>query len=268
MLNALRSDSSTNILSTPNLLTIDNETAEIVVGQEVPFITGQFTTGNNLTTTTTDTTGTTTNATVQPFQTIERKDIGLRLTVTPRVNTGGLVTMVVEQEISNVSTLNVQGAADLVTDERRITATVQAQSGKIVVIGGLIRDDVFKTDERVPFIGDIPVLGNLFKRRGDSVVKTNLMVFLRPKIIDEAQPVADETLEKYNYIRDLNLKEGERKDNLVSKKSIRHLPPIESFNSEKNDEELSISNSSDSELIEMIWRYALPENGLNTQPGF
>ena len=269
ILSALRNDSSTNILSTPTLLTVDNEQAEIVVGQEVPFITGQFTT-NNQSTTTTDTTadGTTTTSSVQPFQTIERRDIGLRLTVTPRVNTEGLITMEVEQETSNVSTLNIQGAADLVTDERRITATVQAQSGKIVVIGGLIRDDIFKTDQRVPLLGDIPVVGNLFKRRQDTKVKTNLMVFLRPKIIDESQPIAQETIERYEYIRDLNHKENQRFDNLVSNKNTRLVPPIGSFDDSDQSSQISLKNASDSELIEIIWRYALPQNSRHTEPRF
>ena len=253
VLKALRSDSRTNILSTPTLLTIDNETAEIVVGQEVPFITGQFTS------TSADSTDVSTSS-IEPFQTIERKDIGLKLTVTPRVNTEGLVTMEVEQEISNVSTVNIQGASDLVTDERRITATVQALSGKIVVIGGLISDAVSKTDERVPGFGDIPILGNLFKRRSDTAVKTNLMVFLRPKIIDDNQPIAQETVEQYEYIRDLNINERQRKDNMVSKDGLRLLPPIYSYDEELKSESLSIANAEDGDLIEMIWRYALPQN--------
>ena len=267
VLSALRNDSTTNILSTPTLLTVDNEQAEIVVGQEVPFITGQFTTDNTVATNTVAADGTTTAA-VNPFQTIERRDIGLRLTVTPRVNTEGLITMEVEQEISNVSAVNVQGAADLITDERRITATVQVNSGKIIVIGGLIQDDIFKTDQRVPLLGDIPVLGNLFKRRQDNKVKTNLMVFLRPKIIDEEQLIAKETIERYDYIRNLNLEENDRKGNLIGNKNIRSLPPIESFIEIKDRSELSLNSLSDSELIEVIWRYALPENSHQTESRF
>ena len=267
ILGALRNDSTTNILSTPTLLTVDNEEAEIVVGQEVPFITGQFTTDNTVATNTVAADGTTTPA-INPFQTIERRDIGLRLTVTPRVNTEGLITMDVEQEISNVSAINVQGAADLITDERRITATVQVQSGKILVIGGLIQDDIFKTDQRVPLLGDIPVLGNLFKRRQDNKVKTNLMVFLRPKIIDEEQSIAKETVERYEYIRNLNLKENARKDGLIGNKNIRSLPPIESYIESDEPIEFSLNTASDSELIEMLWRYSLPENSHRTESRF
>lgn len=291
VLSALRSDSSTNILSTPNLLTVDNEEAEIVVGQEVPFITGQFTNNGNQTTTATGNSNNTNNtsnnnpsdgdsnngnnannngnntvSSVQPFQTIERKDVGLKLTVTPRVNTEGLITMDVEQEISNVSTRNIQGASDLVTDERRITATVQAQSGKIIVIGGLIRDDVFKTDERVPFLGDIPILGNLFKRRSDRAVKTNLMVFLRPVIIDESQPIADQTIEKYDHIRGSNIRQHQRKDNLLDQDHTGSLPPIEHFNERNKNTRLPIASSSQSSLVEMIWNYALPENTQSIKP--
>ncbi|MGH1428474.1 MAG: type II secretion system secretin GspD [Arenicella sp.] len=275
VLNALRSDSNTNILSTPNLLTIDNEKAEIVVGQQVPFITGQFTTNQSTTTTNTDANNTT-NTSVNPFQTIERRDVGLKLTVTPRVNTEGLVTMVVEQEISNVSPRLVQGASDLVTDERRISATVQAESGKIIVIGGLIRDDVFETDEKVPLLGDIPILGNLFKRRNDQIVKTNLMVFLRPRIVDAENSISDYTREKYDYIRNQSEKQLSRSEGLLKYDDVDRLSEFNSgaaldvdngVEKSSNDTAEESSNNN-AELIEAIWRYALPENVYQTQKGF
>lgn len=194
ILRALRSDSHTNILSTPNLLTLDNEEAEIVVGQEVPFVTGQFTTP------VTDGDG---DQNVNPFQTIERRDVGLSLKITPQINAGETITMQVEQEISNVSETTVQGASDLITDERRITATVQVDSGQIVVIGGLIRDDVLDTVQWVPILGRIPIIGELFKRKRKSAVKTNLMVFLRPKIIQDGSVLAESTRRKYDYMREI-----------------------------------------------------------------
>ncbi|MGA8259242.1 MAG: type II secretion system secretin GspD [Arenicellales bacterium] len=206
ILKALRSDSHTNILSTPNLLTLDNEEAEIVVGQEVPFVTGEFTTSVANATTTGTTTGTTgTNTSnVLPFQTIERKDVGLTLKVTPQINAGNTITMKIEQEISDISPTTVQGAADLVTDTRRIHATVEVDSGQIVVIGGLIRNDVLDSVEWVPVLGRIPIIGELFKRRKKTAVKTNLMVFLRPKIVDDAASLAESTRRKYNYMRELS----------------------------------------------------------------
>lgn len=222
ILRALRSDSHTNILSTPNLLTLDNEEAEIVVGQEVPFVTGQFTSdaadNNN-----------TDGQAVNPFQTIERKDVGLTLKVTPQINAGDTITMEVEQEISNVSETTVQGASDLITDERRINATVQMDSGQIVVIGGLIRDDVLDSVEWVPILGRLPIIGELFKRKQKSAVKTNLMVFLRPRIIEDGHVLADSTRKKYEYMR--NLSEGSQPGtlNMIPRRKPPKLPDIKDW---------------------------------------
>ena len=262
VLNALQSDSSTNILSTPNLLTVDNEKAEIVVGQQVPFVTGQFTTNQSQTTTTNNTTNNTTTTSVQPFQTIERKDVGLKLTVTPRVNADGLVTMVVEQEISNVSPRVVQGASDLVTDERRISATVQAKNGKVIVIGGLIRDDILKIDTQVPVLGDIPVLGNLFKSQRDQVVKTNLMVFLRPKILDENQEVSEYTQNKYDHMRGLSESQSNDKGRLLSYEGVEKLDSFDALS------DANITKTNGSLDIETIWRYVLPETEYRTKSRF
>ncbi len=207
VLRALREDSNTNILSTPNLLTLDNESAEIVVGQEVPFVTGQFTTsvdtGTTVTTTADDGTDSTavSQGIVNPFQTIERKDVGLKLNITPQITAGDAIQLEIEQEISSVSPTTVQGAADLITDRRSIKATVQVDDGRIVVLGGLIRDDVIDTIEWVPILGKIPLLGALFRRKSKSAVKTNLMVFLRPKIIRSAADMAGFTEDRYGHIR-------------------------------------------------------------------
>lgn len=220
ILRALRSDSHTNIISTPNLLTLDNESAEITVGQEVPFITGQFTSdaadggGDNV---------------VDPFQTIERRDVGLQLKVTPQINAGDTVTLEVEQEISSVNTTTVQGAVDLVTDERRISATVQVESGQIIVIGGLIRDDVLDTVEWVPILGRLPIIGDLFKRKRKSAIKTNLMVFLRPKIIENASALALSTKKKYDYIRELSTDSQPGTKRIIHKSKPPVLPEVEDW---------------------------------------
>lgn len=218
ILRALRSDSHTNILSTPNLLTLNNEEAEIVVGQEVPFVTGQFTTPV--------TGGEQEDGGVNPFQTIERRDVGLSLKITPQINAGNTITMEVEQEISNVSETTVQGASDLITDERRINATVQVDSGQIVVIGGLIRDDVLDTVEWVPVLGRIPIIGELFKRKQKSAVKTNLMVFLRPKIVEDAASMAESTRKKYDYMRDLSQDSQPGTRNIIHRRKPPVLPEV------------------------------------------
>ncbi len=195
VLSALRSDSNANIISTPNLLTLDNETAEIVVGQEVPFVTGQFTTG---TTTTTDPE---TGAVVNPFQTIERKDVGLTLKLTPQINKDNSMRLEIEQELSSVSPTVVEGASDLITDTRSIKATVMVDDAQIIVLGGLIRDDMQDTVEWVPVLGKIPVVGSLFRKKSKSAVKRNLMVFLRPKIVRSHWDLAGHTRDKYELVR-------------------------------------------------------------------
>ncbi len=208
VLRALRSDTSTNILATPTLLTLDNEPAEIIVGQEVPFITGQFTTNVNTGTsvTTTDDAidggAAVTQGIVNPFQTIERKDVGLTLQVTPQVNEGNSIRLEISQEISSVSPTTVQGASDLITDQRSIKATVQVEDGQIIVLGGLIRDDFIDTVEWVPLLGKIPLVGALFRRKSKSAIKRNLMIFLRPKIIRSGGDLDGFTKEKYEYIQE------------------------------------------------------------------
>ena len=197
VLSALRGDANTNIISTPNLLTLDNEEAEIVVGQEVPFVTGEFTT--NTSSTTTDDTGQT--GVVNPFQTIERKDVGLTLRVTPQVNEGDTIRLKIEQEVSNVSPTTVQGASDLITDQRSITATVQVDNQQIIVLGGLIRDDAVDTHQWVPILGKIPLIGFLFRKKRKTTVKTNLMMFLRPTIVRSPNDLAKITEERYEFIR-------------------------------------------------------------------
>ncbi len=205
VLRALRADANSNILSTPNLLTLENETAEIVVAQEVPFVTGQFvTSASPVTTEPVETPGGDTGAVqvTNPFQTIERKDVGLILRITPQINEGDTIRLEIEQEISNVSRTTVQGASDLITDKRQINTTVQVDDARIIVLGGLIRDDLTDTVEWVPVLGKLPVIGALFRKKSKEVIKRNLMVFLRPRVVREDTDLAVVTREKYDDVRD------------------------------------------------------------------
>lgn len=188
ILRALNSDADTNIISTPSILTTDNEEASLSVGQEVPFITGSFTnTGGNA-------------GAVNPFQSIQREQVGVKLTITPQINEGNSMLLNISQEISSIAA-SVEGASDLVTNERTIETTVIVGDGEIIVLGGLLEDTLRETDQRVPMLGNIPLLGALFRARSTDKVKTNLMVFIRPKIVRDSVQAAIETDSKYNYIR-------------------------------------------------------------------
>ncbi len=201
---ALENDQRANVLSTPNILTLDNEEAKIVVGQNVPFVTGSFTQASN--------------ASTNPFQTIERRDIGLTLRVTPQVAEGGAIKLKVFQEVSSVvPTSSSVRSADLITNKRSIETTVLVDDGQTVVIGGLISDDTKKGDSKVPLLGDIPLIGNLFKYQTRSRDKTNLMVFLRPTVIRDSKSAAQLTGSRYDYIR------GEQGTYLKDAESL--LPP-------------------------------------------
>ncbi len=187
LIQALSSDSSTNILSTPTLLTLDNQEAEIIVGQNVPFVTGQFTnTGAN-------------QGVVTPFQTIQRQDVGLTLKVKPQINEGNTIKLQIQQEVSSLT--NSTQASDLITNKRSIKTTVLVDSGKIIVLGGLIQQTHTEKVERVPLLGDLPVIGALFRSHQSGLNKTNLMVFLRPAILRGAGLARAYTDEKYGYIR-------------------------------------------------------------------
>ncbi len=191
LVRALASDSNSNILSTPNLVALDNEEASFQVGQEVPFLTGQFTnTGAN-------------QAAVNPFQTIQRQDVGLKLTFTPHVNEGDAVILDIQQEISSLA--NSVGAVDLVTNKRTLTTTVRVPDGQILVLGGLITDDVQETVARVPVLGRIPVLGKLFRHRKQQRIRRNLMVFLRPTILKDAHIMDEVTRGKYRLLKQRRL---------------------------------------------------------------
>jgi general secretion pathway protein D len=189
VLQALASDGDTNILSTPTLLTLDNEEAEIVVGQNVPFVTGSFTnTGASA-------------GSVDPFQTIQREDVGITLKIKPQINEGDAVVMSIEQEVSSIASSGQ--ASDLITNKRSIKTNVLARDGQVIVLGGLIEDQVRESEQRVPLLGDIPLLGALFRAKSSNVDKQNLMVFIHPVILREQSRADDYTASKYNIIRGL-----------------------------------------------------------------
>jgi general secretion pathway protein D len=188
---ALEADANANILSTPNLLTLDNEEAKIVIGQNVPFITGQYAQ-----------TGST--ATATPFQTVERRDVGLTLRIKPQVSDGGAVRLQIYQEVSSVQ--DQTNPAGIITNKRSLESMVLADDGQIIVIGGLVQDSTSSTNEKVPVLGDLPLLGALFRYETRKQTKTNLMVFLRPVIMRESTSYRGVTSERY---RDM-LQEQER----------------------------------------------------------
>lgn len=182
----LETDGDTNILSTPNIITLDNELATIKVGQNIPILTGSFTT--------------TASGSSNPFQTIDRKDIGLLLKVRPQISEGGTIKMAIYHENSGIDT-SFTSASGIVTTVRAIENNIIADDGQIVVLGGLISDDQSNNEERVPGLGSIPVLGNLFKYRTRNRTKRNLMVFLRPVVVRSKEQNSSISMDRYDYMR-------------------------------------------------------------------
>ena len=186
---ALEGQTDANVLSTPNILTMDNEQAEIIVGQNVPFLTGAYTQINEGT------------AVANPFQTVERRDIGLTLRIKPQITEGSAIKMEIFQEVSNVAQRGE--ALDLVTNTRSLETTIVAENNQMVVLGGLIQDDLSNNVQKVPLLGDIPLLGNLFRFKGKTRRKTNLLVFLRPQVIRGPKDMDEPTQRKYEYLDQL-----------------------------------------------------------------
>jgi general secretion pathway protein D len=198
MIRALRGDSNTNIIATPSIVTMDNQEAQIKVAQEVPFVTGQFTnTGNNA------------GGSVNPFQTIQRQEVGTILKITPQINEGDSVMLKIEQESSSIAASS-SGAVDLITNKRTINTHVLIEDGGTIVLGGLISDTQTRGEQRVPFLGRIPIIGEAFKTRSAKNNKTNLMVFIKPRILRDGTDTAIETNQKYNYMRDEQRRLGPR----------------------------------------------------------
>jgi len=182
---ALETDARTNILSTPNLLTLDNEEAKIVVAQNVPFITGQYAQ-----------TGST--STVTPFQTIDRQDVGLILTVKPQITEGGSVRLGIYEEVSSIASQT--NPAGIITNKRSLASSVIVDDGQIIVLGGLIQDSLTDNANQVPFLGDIPYIGALFRYDNREHIKTNLMVFLKPTVVRSGAAANALTTDRYEYL--------------------------------------------------------------------
>jgi general secretion pathway protein D len=216
VMNLLASDANTNILSTPTLVTLDNEEAEIVIGENVPFVTGSFTS-----------TGASDGAT-NPFQTIQREDVGLTLKIKPQINEGNAMRLEIEQEVSNIAD-SVAGAADIVTNKRSIKTNVMVDDGQVVVLGGLIEEKIGESIQKVPFLGDIPFLGALFRSKTADVTKTNLMVFIHPVILRDAAITESYTNSKYSYIRALQMQQNADGVNMIPGKQHPVLPVMEEF---------------------------------------
>ncbi|SER53888.1 type II secretion system secretin GspD [Halopseudomonas bauzanensis] len=206
LINALQGDSSSNILSTPSLLTLDNEEAEIVVGQNVPFIVGRSVENSG-----------------QAFDTIQREDVGIKLRIRPQINEGNAVRLEIAQEVSQIAP-GASGAADLITNKRSLNTHVMVDDNQLIVLGGLIDDQMVETRDKVPLLGDIPGLGRLFRYDTANVEKRNLMVFLRPVIVRDTAVAESLTHAKYSYIRDQQLKEQGRNDSLLPRSDMSVLP--------------------------------------------
>ncbi len=185
----LETNADGNVLSTPNLLTLDNEEAKIVIGQNVPFVTGQYTNANTAT------------GAVNPFQTIERKDVGLTLRVKPQISENGTVRMTIFQEVSDVQASSINSTTGLITNKRSIETSVLVDDGAIVVLGGLLQDQYSGNQEKVPVLGDVPLFGNLFRSESRTRKKTNLMVFLRPVIVRDAAQSDELSIGRYDLMR-------------------------------------------------------------------
>ncbi len=214
LITALAGDSHSNVLATPSLMTLDNEEAEIVVGQNVPFVTGSFTN-----------TGSSTPS--NPFQTIQREDVGLTLKIKPQINEGDAIKIEVTQEVSSIAPSSA--ASDIITNKRSIKTNLLVDDGQIVVLGGLLQDDLVEAEQKVPGLGDIPLLGWLFRYQRTTKVKTNFMVFLHPAIVKDNGTMLSLTGEKYNYLRTKQLKMRENGLRLMADENIPVMQEMQDY---------------------------------------
>jgi general secretion pathway protein D len=215
ILRALASNGDTNVVSMPSVITLDNEEAQIKVAQEVPFLTGTFTNTGGA------------GGAVNPFQTIERKEVGNILKITPQITDEDTILLKIEQEASGIAAAAAQvSSTDLVTNKRTISTRVLVDDGGMIVLGGLIEDRLTESESRVPVLGKIPVIGALFRVRNTQKTKTNLMVFIRPRVLRTAEQAAIETNSKYNYLRDLQLQRNDGKVRMIPGARQPTLPPL------------------------------------------
>ena len=212
LLAAFAKDNNVNILSTPSLVTLDNEEASMIVGQNIGILSGSFTTN--------------TSGSNNPFQTVERKDVGIKLNVTPQINEGNAIKLKVKQEVSSVDQTTASSPSGVSIDKREIDTSVLVDDGKILVLGGLMQDRVEETITKVPLLGDIPFLGRLFQDTNTAVTKKNLMVFLRPEIMRDPEKAALLTGEKYNDIRHREQQAGKDGVYLMPKEHGPLLPKL------------------------------------------
>jgi len=216
---------NTNIIATPSVVTLDNEEAEIKIAQEVPFVTGQYTNQGV----------STPGGVVNPFQTIQREEVGNILKITPQINEGDSVMLKISQEASSIAASSQQvSSTDLITNKRTISTNVMVEDGGIIVLGGLISDEVRESRSQVPFLGSIPLIGELFKTRSVDKVKTNLMVFIRPRVIRDGVDAAIETNAKYNYVREQQLNRNKGKVTLMPGERQPALPALEDLVTPEN----------------------------------
>jgi len=213
LVRALESDTNANILSTPTLLTLDNEEAKIVIGQNVPFLTGSYAVSAAATTPT-------------PFQTVERKDVGITLRIRPQISEGGAVRMQIFQEVSNIQ--DNTNPAGVITNKRSVESTVLVDDGQMVVIGGLIQDTVKDSVEKIPGLGDLPLIGGLFRYNTRSRAKTNLMVFLRPTLLRNVDSLNSLSSNRYDYILGEQLRSKLPPVLALPDLGVPSLPPRES----------------------------------------
>ncbi|GGQ28013.1 type II secretion system secretin GspD [Shewanella litoralis] len=210
LIQAVSSDTNSNVLATPSITTLDNQEASFIVGDEVPIITGSTSSSNN----------------DNPFQTVERKEVGVKLKVVPQINEGSSVKLTIEQEVSGV---NGNTGVDISFSTRRLTTTVMADSGQIVVLGGLINEEVQESIQKVPILGDIPFLGHLFKSSSSKKTKKNLMIFIKPTIIRDGMTMEGIAGRKYNYFRALQLEQQSSGINLMPNTQV---PVLEEWSQE------------------------------------
>ncbi|EDY86457.1 general secretion pathway protein D [gamma proteobacterium HTCC5015] len=231
ILRAVASDTEANLLSTPSIVTLDNEEAEIVVGQNVPFVTGSYTTASS--------------GANNPFQTVERQDVGVTLKITPQINEGDVIRLDIEQEASSVVESSV-ASGQLITNKREIKTSVMIEDGQMLVLGGLIDDQTRKSLFKVPLLGDIPLLGRLFQYRTNSNDKRNLMVFLHPKILRDRLSADATSQEKYQFMRGRQREAGDIKP--IFNVSTAALPPIAVYDSSVVDGEALGKRSNQGEV--------------------
>ena len=207
ILNLVSQDANSNILSTPSVMTMDNETSSIVVGQEIPVTTGETLSANNS----------------NPFRSVNRQEVGVKLEVKPQINEGNAVKMEINQEVSSIFGPITPNSTDLITNTRKIQTTVMVETGETIILGGLIDDDVQESVKKVPILGNIPLVGRLFQSTSTSRTKRNLIVFLRPTIVRDSDEIRSISNRKYNYfeaLQNIQIEEGKITPDISQMKEI------------------------------------------------